>query len=146
MKNQNIKYLISVGIFLTITSMSFAQSSASHIVKIVVLRHNEMFLAENDQQKNANTYNLNWKSHNQGQKITVVTENNDSENNIKIIASDISGKTNHSEIPITAVPTNLISGNRSNKGNCQFRFMTKVNERKDKNIVQPTVMYTLTDT
>ncbi len=146
MKNKTIKYLLSAGFFLVITSLSIAQTSASHTVRIVVLRPNEMTLAENDQQKNANAFNLNWKSHNQGQKITVVSGNNVSKNNIKIIASDISEKTNHSEIPITDIPTNLISGNRSNKGNCQFRFMTKVNEQKDKNIAQPTVMYTLTDT
>ncbi len=128
------------------TSVSMAQSSASHSVRIVVLKHNEMTLAGNNQQKNANTFNLKWHSHNPAQKITIVTESNEPENNIKIVYSDISGKISHSEIPITDVPINLISGNRSDKGNCQFQFITNAeNINKGKNKTRPTVMYTLTD-
>jgi len=145
MKKQKIKYLVSVGILLATASTGFAQSSASHNVQIVVLRPNEMTLAENVVQKDAVKFNLNWKSHNQGSKITVVSENNILSNNLKIVASDISGKTNRSEIPITNVSANLVNGNRSNNGNCQFQLITNISRRKNKNEIQPTIMYTLTD-
>ena len=140
MKNKTIKYLLSAGLFLIMTSMSIGQSSASHSVRIVVLKHNEMTLAGNNQQTKAETFNLDWQSHNPGQKITVVTKSN---HTIKIVPSDISGKTGHFEIPVTNVPISLIDGNNSDKGNCQFQLIT--NTHKGKNTAQPVVMYTLTD-
>ena len=135
-----------MGFFLATVSASIAQSSFSHTVKIMVLRPNEMILAENAQQKELNIFNLKWKSHNQGQKITVVAENDTSKNKIKMVAFNISEKANYSEIPITAVPINLISRNCSTNGNYRFQFITNTIRRKDKNETQPTVMYTLTDT
>lgn len=143
MKNKTIKYVLIAGLFLTMTSLGRTQSSAAHTVRIVVLKHNEMTLAGNDQQKNTNIVNLKWQSHNPGQKITIMRENNEPGNNLKIVYSDISRKTSHSEIPVTNVPTSLINESNSDRGNCQFQLITNIH--KGKNTAQPVVMYTLTD-
>ena len=90
MKIQNIIYLLFYGISLMVTPLAHTQSSASHSVKIIILRPNEMRIENNTSQNYFNitqntAYNFNWKSHDKGLKITIVRKNLSTVNKLKMI-------------------------------------------------------------
>ena len=158
MKTKWIIIPISAVIFLNLNKISFAANFASHTVTVKVQLVDEISMTQNNIMVPVNTpnhqsmtsmenegSNLSWISNETDKKITVCTDQETADVNLKAAAKYVSGGQASSESVIGTEASDLITGTDTLAGHCNLQYSAIDPSVEDNEIDARKVTLTFTD-
>ena len=158
MKTKWIMLPVTILILLNLTKISFAANTASHTVTVKVQLVDEMSMPQNNIEVPINTpnqgsmtsienegSNLSWISNDTDKKITVCTDQDRVDANLKAVAKDVSGAQASSESIIGTEASDLITGTDALAGHCNLQYSVNDPSVEENEIDTRKVTLTFTD-
>ena len=148
------------GILFLSANLTFSQSSASHTVTVTVTSINEMAISGGNLSLNISnsaggsqpvvatddvTCDLSWTTTEASKKITVATNLDSPSFPLKVVAKAVSGGNAASEVKLSTIAQDFITGIAKTIGNCNLGYSASVTAADGIGSEVHTVIYTLTD-